>query len=171
MSCQVSCHHWPSNCACLLCLFQKPPPSLQLAAMNSEATGLPTNIANDPDAVITEEIVAAASPSRRQWLRGHLGKRVCSVTSEAVVKFLSSENHREGFAPAVPFISCFSACMVVTELVRYITTGTTKPAPRYQLNLLWGPRRGVHFEEDRKNDCYCVERAANIGRLRKSRGR
>ena len=119
-------------------------------------------------AVGPDEVIATAEPDRRPWLRKHLGKRICSITS-AVVALLSAETHREGFAPAVPFVSCFSACMMVTELVRFASTGKTLPEPRYQLNLLWGPRRGMSYDENRRADCVCVERRDNISRWRARR--
>jgi len=50
-----------------MCLFQKPPAD-NLADLNARATGLPTEVANNPDAVITEEIIAAAQEDRRPWL-------------------------------------------------------------------------------------------------------
>jgi hypothetical protein len=168
LSCQVSCHPWNSDIACLICLFQKPPTN-DLAELNARATGLPSTIANDPDAIITDEVIEKADPDRRPWLRKHLGKRVCSITSEAVVSFLSAEMHRQGFAPAVPFVSCFSACMMVTELVRFVTTGKTLPEPRYQMNMLWGPRRGQPYDEHRRVDCICVQRRNNISRVRAQR--
>ena len=167
-TCQVSCHLWQAETACLMCLFQKA--SVSLSELNTKATGLPENIANDPDAIITDEVIAAAAIEKRLWLEQHRGKRVCSITSEAVLKFLSAELQGEGFAPAVPFVSCFSACMIVTELIRYLMTGKNLPAPRFQLNLLWGPQRGVHFEENRRDDCFCVVRAGNIDRIRAGRG-
>ncbi len=169
LSCQVSCHPCSGTVACLLCVFQKPVVS-NLAAMYARATGLPVEIANNQDATVTDEIIAAATEDRRPWLRSHLGKRLCSITSEAVATFLSADPQREGFAPAVPFVSCFSSCMIVTELVRYVMTGKPATAPRFQLNLLWGPGRGQHYDEDRRDDCYCVERAKNIAKLRTSRG-
>jgi hypothetical protein len=168
LSCQVSCHPWNSEIACLLCLFQKSPVK-DLAELNARATGLPSEIANDPNAVVTDEVIAKAEPDRRPWLRKHRGKRICSITSEAVLTFLSAEAHRQGFAPAVPFVSCFSACMMVTELIRFITTGKTLPEPRYQVNLLWGPRRGLLYDESRHANCMCVERRDNISRWRAQR--
>ncbi len=167
--CQVEiCHPWQAETACLLCVFQKPTPSL--SELNAKATGLPKNIANDPDAIVTDEVIATAVAAMRPWLEQHRGKQICSITSEAVMKFLSADSRRAGFAPAVPFVSCFSACMIVTELFRHLTTGKNLPAPRFQLNLLWGPGRGVHFEENRREDCFCAERSANINRVRAARG-
>jgi len=165
LSCQVSCHPWHSSNACLLCLFQKQEAS-SLVDMNARATGLPPELANNPDAIVTEAVIASAQADRQAWLRGHLGKRICSITSEAVVEFLSAETHREGFAPAAPFVSSFSACMIVAELVRYLTTGATLPEPRFQFNFLWGPRRGLHYAERRHDDCFCAERRENISKLR-----
>jgi hypothetical protein len=170
LSCQVSCHPWDSEIACLICLFQKAPAN-NLAELNTRATGLPSEIANDPNAIVTDEVIAEAEPDRRPWLRKHRGKRICSITSEAVLTFLSAETHSQGFAPGVPFVSCFSACMMVTELFRSVTTGKTLPEPRYQLNLLWGPRRGLPYDEGRRADCICVERRDNISRLRTRRRR
>jgi molybdopterin/thiamine biosynthesis adenylyltransferase len=121
-SCQVSCHPWSGPAACLLCVFQKPRVT-SLAELNARATGLPNEIANDPEAVVTERIIVEADEQKRPWLRNHLGKRICSITSEAVLKLLSDEKQKEGFAPATPFVACFSSCMIVTELLRYLWTG------------------------------------------------
>jgi hypothetical protein len=169
LSCQVSCHPWKGSAACLLCVFQNQP-TADLAELNSKATGLPSHIANDPDAIVTEQIIAKAEEEKKSWLRCHLGKRICSITSEAIVKLLSDEKQKEGFAPAVPFVACFSSCMIVTELVRFLRTGDTKPQPRFQLNLLWGPQRGIFYDEDRRETCFCVERTGNIARVREQRG-
>ena len=87
LSCQVSCHPWPSDIACLLCVFQKPPMA-SLDELTARATGLPAGLTNDPDALVTEDVIAAGPAERRSWLRSHLGKRICSITSEAVTKFL-----------------------------------------------------------------------------------
>ncbi|TWB89410.1 molybdopterin/thiamine biosynthesis adenylyltransferase [Bradyrhizobium macuxiense] len=168
LTCQVSCHPLQAETACLLCVFHKP--VRNLSELNARATGLPVRVANDPDAIVTDEMIAAAAVEKRPWLQERRGKRICSITSEAVLNFLSAESQKEGVAPAVPFVSCLSACMTVTELFRYVTTGSTLPAPRFQLNLLWGPHRGVHFEEERRKDCFCVARAANIDHVRSSRG-
>lgn len=61
LTCQVSCHPWQTPC--LLCVFQKP--AVSLSELNAKATGLPENIANDPDVIVTDEVIAAADPEKR----------------------------------------------------------------------------------------------------------
>jgi hypothetical protein len=167
--CQVSCHSWGKDVACLLCLFRHERPQERAEAMASRATGLPESVCADPNAVVTEEFVRAAPEEKRAWLSQHLGKPVCSVTPEAVAQMLSREAQRSGFSPSVPFVACYSSCMIITELVRYVTTGKAFPEPRWQMNLLWGPQRGIDYSEQRRHDCICVTRGKNIELLRAAR--
>jgi len=168
-SCQVSCHPWGEGTACLLCLFRHVRPQERAEAVASRATGLSEAVCADPEAVITEEHVRAAPEEKRPWLSQRLGKKICSVTPDAVAQLLSTEAQRSGFAPSVPFVACYSSCMIVTELVRYVTTGKTLPEPRWQMNVLWGPQRGTDYPEQRRLDCMCVSRAKNIERVRSAR--
>jgi hypothetical protein len=166
-SCQVSCHPWGDDIACLICLFRHPVRRAEIIA--SRATGLSEEVVASPDTVITEEHVNAAPDDKKSWLMERVGRTVCSITPEAVANLLSSQKQRSGFAPSVPFVACFSSCMIVCELVRYATERRTLPAPRYQLNLLWGPQRGTDYPEARRRNCICVERAKNINLIRAAR--
>ncbi len=166
--CQVSCHPWPGDPACLICLFQHPATE-RVENIHTRATGLPAALIDDPDARLTEAHVASAAKDKRTWLAERVGRTICSVTSEAVTKLLSADTHRSGFEPSVPFVACMSACMVVTELVRFLATGETVPEPRFAFNLLWGPQRGEAYPEDRHRDCICVRRATNIDKVRSMR--
>jgi len=167
-SCQVSCHPWEHDTACLLCLFQHPT-GKRAEEIASEATGLPPSVCTDPDAIVKAEYINIAPEGKRAWLRKYVGKKVCSVTPEAVVQLISSQRQENNFSPSVPFVACFSACMVVTELIRYLSEGRVIPEPRYQLNLLWGPERGSEYPESRHHDCFCVERATVIERVKAER--
>jgi len=151
-----------------MCVFQQPPgPRAELLA--SRATGLNASVVANGEAIITQAHVDAAPEDKKPWLATQIGKKVCSVVSEAVVEMLSSEKQRSGFAPSVPFVACFSGCMAVTELVRYLVEGTTVPEPRYPLNLLWGPHHAVDYPQGRRPDCFCMERAAIIDKVRATR--
>jgi hypothetical protein len=167
--CQVSCHPWGKDIACLLCLFRHERPQERAEAVASKATGLPESLCEDPEAVITEEHVRAAPEEKQAWLSQQIGKKVCSITPAAVAQMLSIEAQRSDFAPSVPFVACYSSCMIVTELVRYVMTGETLLEPRWQMNLLWGPERGTDYPEQRRHDCICVSRASNIDRVRSAR--
>lgn len=166
-TCQVSCHPWRKDIACLICLFRQPIQSAESIA--SRATGLPEEVVANPNLMITNEHVSAAPEDKKAWLMKQVGKMVCSITPEAVAKFLSEKEQREGFAPSVPFVACLSASMIVCELVRYLCERRILPQPRYQLNLLWGPQRGTDLPESRSRNCVCYQRAANIESIRSTR--
>jgi hypothetical protein len=168
LSCQVSCHPWGPDTACLLCLFQQPPGE-NAEAVQSRATGLNQAALADLEAPLAQAEVDGADDAKKTWLAARVGQKKCSVVSEAVTEILSSDRNRAGFSPSVPFVACFSAAMIVTELVRYLTENKTVPEPRYQLNLLWGPHRGIDYPEVRRQQCLCVERAKIIEQVRSAR--
>jgi hypothetical protein len=164
---QVSCHPQDGDVACLICLF-RPPAGEAAAAAQSRVTGLtPETIARGPDYEISEAEVRAAAPDKQEFLAARIGRKICSIVTEA--QQLSTQQQRAGFAPSVPFVACLSACLEVTELVRFVTTGTTAVAPRYQMNMLMGPETAMMVPERRRTTCICVERANNIARVRAQR--
>lgn len=165
--CQVSCHPWGRDVACLMCLFRKPVDSAELIA--SRATGLDAARVRDALATISEADVANAPAEKREFLRQRVGKQICSVVSEAVAQAISTADLPQGFRPSVPFVACFSACMAVAELVRTIAGWPQLLEPRFQLDLLWGPARGQHLPQQRRRDCICATRAKNIATVKASR--
>lgn len=169
-SCQVSCHPWGPDIACLKCLFRHSHSlSVKWEEMMSRDTGLPEEIFANPDSVITEDHVRAAPQEKRAALSRIIGKKWCSVTPEEVARVLSGSSLRAGFSPSVPFVACFSSCMIVTEFIRQTIEGSTRQEPRFQLNLLWGPQHGTDYPQSRRSDCDCVTRAININRIRADR--
>jgi ThiF family len=165
-SCQVSCHPWGPDIACLLCLFRESPSTKRWDEAMSRDTGLPLEFFASADAVITEDHIRTAPPEKRAWLSHHIGRTWCSITPEEKAEMLSREELAHGFSPSVPFVACFSSCMIVSELVRYVLTGATRQEPRFQLNLLWGPQRGMDYPQARREVCDCVARSKNIERIR-----
>ena len=117
--------------------------------------------------VLTEEDIAAAAPEKQEWLRARLGKPICSVMEEATA--LSANTLPKTFRPSVPFVATFSACMMVTELVRHLACALPVLEPKFFFSLLWGLGRGDFYPEDRHADCVCVQRAKNIASVRARR--
>jgi hypothetical protein len=166
LECQVSAHPWPSPVACLRCIFRSPPGE-RAENVQKRMTGLAANALANQTRPLSNADLAEAIPERREWLAGYLGKPICSVLEAAAS--LSDVEQDEGFRPSVPFVATFSACMMVAELVRYLTTGSVAVEPRFFFSLLWGPQGGEHYQEDRRASCLCVQRAANIERVRAAR--
>ena len=166
--CQISRHPWPDDIACLICLFQRPT-GRPAEEIQSEATGLSTKRLHEPNAVVTEEDVEAAPPEKRDVLRSNIGHPVCSVVQEAMAQKISMEQQQQGFEPSVPFVACFSACMVMTEALAYLCGWDSKMEPRYQFDFLRGPAFGLELPQDRSKNCVCGRRK-NIDRLRAIRG-
>jgi molybdopterin/thiamine biosynthesis adenylyltransferase len=166
--CQVSRHPWPADIACLICLFQQPP-GRPAEDIQSEITGLSKARLQNPNAVVTEVDVKAAPPEKQDALRSFVGHPVCSVVQHAMAQKFSSERQAADFEPSVPFVACFSACMVMTEALAYLCDWETKLEPRFQFDFLLGPAFGLALPQSRRQACICG-RKRNIEKLRALRG-
>ena len=168
--CQASCHPWGADVACLKCLFRAPAgESAESVAIR--VTGLAGERVKHPTETISEDDVRNAPKEKQDWLKARVGVQICSVIQEAVAQDLSSERLREGFAPSVPFVACFSASMEVGELVKSVTGVATPLAPRFQFDFLRGPGFGDLFPQSRRATCVCVTRKRNIEAIRAKRVR
>lgn len=166
--CQVSVHPWGRDIACLRCLFQAE--SVETAEkVASRATGLTEARVQHADDLLTEGDVNLASQEKQSWLRERIGRMICSVVQEAVAQELSIKEQRAGFRPSVPFVATLSASMVVGEFVKYQIGLKSSLEPRYQLDILRGPERGLEIPQERRRDCLCVTRAHNIALVRARR--
>jgi hypothetical protein len=166
LECQVSAHPWPSAVACLRCVF-KMPAGESAEQVQQRLTGLAPEALGDLTQPLSEEHLATAAPERRQWLREQVGKSICSILETAGA--LSTDEVEAEFRPSVPFAATFSACMMVTEFVRYQMTGAVGVEPKFFFSLLWGPQFGAFYPEDRRQCCMCVKRALNIDIIRARR--
>jgi molybdopterin/thiamine biosynthesis adenylyltransferase len=166
--CQVSRHPWPDDIACLICLFQQPP-GRPAEDIQSEASGLSKTRLKQPDSVVTEADVESAPEENREALKSKLGHPVCSVVQQAVAKMISSEELDHDFEPSVPFVACFSACMVMAETIAYLCGWESKLEPRFQFDFLLGPASGLDLPQARRQNCVCGRRT-NIDKLRASHG-
>lgn len=163
--CQVSVHPWDKDIACLRCLFQVEPAEAA-EKVASRATGLTVARARHADDLLTEDDVTLASHDKQVWLRERIGRKICSIVQEAVAQELSIKEQRTGFRPSVPFVATLSASMVVGEFVKYQMGSMSSLAPRYQLDVLRGPERGLDVPQERRRSCLCVTRSHNIALIR-----
>lgn len=154
---RVSAHQWSSDRACLRCLYQHPPGEPAVVEQ-MRVTGLSRASLQNLDRPLTEEDVSAADPARQVDLLPQLGKRVCSIVSEEIARALSRSEQDESFSPSVPFAASFSACLVVTELVRYLVTGEVGVRPLWQVSMLIGPETAQMLSDKRHDGCQCGER-------------
>ncbi|TGQ16525.1 MULTISPECIES: ThiF family adenylyltransferase [unclassified Mesorhizobium] len=166
LECQVSAHPWSGEIACLRCIFElehgEPAENVQ-----RRLTGLSVAALRQASRALSRQDVADAEPEKRNWLIGQIGKPICSVF-EAARQFAGGDVAAD-FRPSVPFVATMSASMMVTELVRYLTTGNVGVEPRFFFSVLWGPQQGAHYPEDRHDDCQCSMRAHLIERVRAGR--
>jgi len=162
--CQISRHPWPDDIACLICLFQKPA-GRPAEEIQSEAAGLSKDRLQEPDSLVTEADVEAAPQEKRDALRSSIGHPICSVVQQAVAQQISLVRQEQGFEPSVPFVACFSGCMVMTEALAYLCGWDTKLEPRFQFDFLTGPSYGQYLPQARRTDCVCTRRR-NIDKVR-----
>jgi len=161
---RVSAHLWDGDRACLRCLYRHAPGE-SAEASQMRATGLSLDSLRDQDRELTQEDIAKADPAHREALKAQLGKRICSIVSAAI---LSSREQAEEFSPSVPFAASLSACLVLTEFIRFVLTGSVAVAPLFQMSLAVGPEAGQLLADRRHEDCLCKNRHL-IDRLREER--
>jgi molybdopterin/thiamine biosynthesis adenylyltransferase len=166
-TCQVSRHPWADNIACLICLFRRPDAG-PAEEFQREATGLPRERLESADSVLAKADVDQAPTEKQEFLRSRIGRPICSVVQEAMAQKISEERQGEGFQPSVPFVACFSACMVIAETVAHICGWPSILEPRFQFDFLTGPAYGQEVPQTRRTDCICARRR-NIDKVRKAR--
>ena len=121
-----------------------------------------------PDALVSTSDVENAPVEKRDFLRACLGRPICSVIQEGIAQKISEDQQQKGFEPSVPFTACFSACMVVAEMIGHIMKWPSVLAPRFQFDFLMGPAYGQELPQGRRTGCV-RSRQKNIERARVSR--
>jgi len=167
-TCQVSRHPWPDDIACLMCLFQRPV-GRPAEEVQREITGLSINRLRDPNSPVMEADVEAAPSEKRGVLRSLLGHPICSVVQQAMAQKISEEQQEGNFEPSVPFVACFSACLVIAETLAHLCGWKSKLEPRFQFDFLLGPAFGLELPQGRRKTCICC-RKKNIDKLRATHG-
>ncbi|MES2522552.1 MAG: ThiF family adenylyltransferase [Gemmatimonadota bacterium] len=167
--CQVSRHPGDPNVdtACLRCLFA-PEIGPRAEVISAAVTGLRVDRVHADD-MVREEDVQTAPAEHREALRAHVGRPICSVTSEAMARAISTIAPPEGFEPSAPFVATGSAAMVVGEWVKTVHGLGSPLDPRFQFDVLHGPGAGLEFAEFRRGDCECTQRRDVIAQYRAAR--
>ncbi|MGA2623827.1 MAG: ThiF family adenylyltransferase [Bacteroidota bacterium] len=168
LACEVTLHPWGENLSCLLCDFEEP--GVGAEEIQSKLTGLRKSRLGDQESLVSDEDISCAPTEKKDWLGSQLGRPICSVISNATTDRISQEKQNEGFRPSVPFVACLSACMVIGELLRYLSREPQVLESGFQFDVLSGPLGGRCKAHGRKHSCICVQRADNIALLRKKRG-
>jgi len=166
-TCQVSRHPWPDDVACLICLFREPG-GVAAEVLQMQATGLSIERVSRPDTLVAASDVESAPGDKQGFLRARLGRPICSVIQEGIALRISAEQQQRGFEPSVPFTACFSACMVVAEMIAHVMKWPSVLAPRFQFDFLMGPAYGQELPQERRTSCICARRK-NIERTRAAR--
>jgi molybdopterin/thiamine biosynthesis adenylyltransferase len=163
-ACQVSRHPWGEDIACLKCVFREAARSAEKDA--STATGLREDRVRQAFEVVDEQDILLAPAEKKDWLREHLGQKLCSVIQDGVAQQISKDKQNALFEPSVPFVACLSASMVIAELVKSAAGWKSSLEPRFQFDVLRGPDYGQPFPQSRRRDCICVERESNINKIK-----
>jgi molybdopterin/thiamine biosynthesis adenylyltransferase len=166
-TCQVSRHPWPDNVACVMCLFREPS-GVAAEVVQMHATGLSAERVSRPDALVAASDVESAPGDKQDFLWSRIGRPICSVIQEGIALRISAEQQQKGFEPSVPFTACFSACMVVAEMIAQIMKWPSVLEPRFQFDFLVGPAYGQELPQARRPGCICA-RQKNIERARAAR--
>lgn len=167
-ACQVVTHVWGRETACLKCLFTEPPaPDPILVA--SQETGISPERVRQADSIVTDQDVQQAPTEKREKLRAQIGRKMCSVVSEAVIAKMSADGHNTSFSPSVPFVATMSSAMVVATLIKYLNGESHALSPRFYFDILQGPQQGEHLREKPKSSCDCHARRPLIERWRAER--
>jgi molybdopterin/thiamine biosynthesis adenylyltransferase len=171
--CQVGRHPSDpaSDTACLRCTFPASPAGRPATAeqVAAEASGLSEARARDGQDVVREVDVNSAPEDKRGFLRGMIGRKICSVTSEAVLRAISTEDQPDGFEASTAFVACLSGAFVVAELVK-ASMGLPSPLePQWQMDVLVGPGGGMDIPSGRRKGCECVRFGGAITQLRAAR--
>ncbi len=145
------------HAACMRCSFRLP--AISERELQAKVTGLSqTSLESDLGRPLTEQDVAEANESMREWLQGQvaLGKTVCSTISEAQSRSLGIELD-EGFNPSVPFVATASAALVVTQTLKTLFYPDAEYTQRFQMESIFlGPEASLGVLQHADPNCECV---------------
>lgn len=153
--------------ACIKCWFEPPPVSEKV--LQSQLTGLGMESLTDISRPLTEEDIAKADETKREWLRmrKNEGKTLCSIISEAVLAARLGINVNDGFRPSAPFVATTAAAMVVAEAVKGLAFPGTQMVSQFQIaNLFLGPEESaIKLSRSPSPTCQCVLHRKTIERI------
>ena len=147
-----------ADMACLMCWFEAP--KIDERQLQSQWTGLSAESLIDTGRLLTEDDIARAAESKREWLRAQAraGKTVCSVITEAALARSLGVDVEEGFRPSVPFVATASAAMVVAEAVKALAFPEEPVVSMFQMaSVFLGPEESyVKVLRHPSPSCQCI---------------
>lgn len=160
---------WPTS-ACLMCWFEAP--HLDEKEVQSRLTGLRRESLDDATRQLSDQDIAIADESKREWLRDRQreGKPVCSVISEAQLAARLGIAANEGFRPSVPFVASASASLVIAAAVKALAFPHAPAPSMFQIGSIFlGPENSSSVARSPSIRCQCVVHRSRIEALRDRR--
>jgi hypothetical protein len=158
--------------ACLMCWFEAP--WIDEKALQSRWTGLNRNSLVDANRQLSDQDIAAADESKREWLRERQreGKTVCSIITEAQLEARLGVAANDGFRPSVPFVASASASLVMAAAVKAFAFPQAPAPSMFQIGSLFlGPEHSAMAKRSPSERCQCVSQRRLITAVRAARMR
>ena len=164
---QVFRHHFEEGTACLRCIHEAPNEGELYERAVARRSGLKEQrileAIRGENTKVTEKDVTDAAEAVKPLLRAKLGKDLCGVLAE-IERFDSSG--QPAIQPSVSFTSYLAGLLACAELIRWAAGLPPGLSGRYQLDPIATLEPGEPWEEEKRVDCYCVERAATVDAYR-----
>ena len=136
---------------CLLGAFTRPTGEVGWAERLSKETGLRIDrILNGATTPITEEDVESAEPEKRENLDHARGKLICGHVTQ---HNLQMEGFDPDFAPAVPFVTCWSGIVGAAETLKWLMGFRHSLSLHYQKNFQSVRSRTLQMSCDPTCEC------------------
>ncbi|MEQ1801887.1 MAG: ThiF family adenylyltransferase [Gammaproteobacteria bacterium] len=152
--------------ACLMCWFEAAKHDEK--TLQSRWTGLSSDSLRDSNRQLSDQDIAVADESKRQWLRERQreGKTVCSIITEAQLATRLGIAANKGFRPSVPFVASASAALVVAAAIKAQAFPEAPTPSMFQIGSLFlGPDHSASVERVPLRHCQCVTRRTSIHAL------
>lgn len=153
--------------ACLMCWFEAP--QIDEKELQRRWTGLDLSSLTDAHRPLSDQDIAAAEESKRDWLRDRQreGKTICSIITEAQLAARLGIAANEGFRPSVPFVASASASLVMAAAVKALVFPQATGPSMFQIGSLFlGPEHSAHARRSASERCQCVTQRHLISALR-----
>lgn len=144
-----------SDAVCLLQALQVPEGEIDWAERLAQQIGVSAErIRNEPTSEITQADIDAAGSSYKTKLRS--GTQICGRITE---QNLTMEGYDPDFAPAVPFVTCFSGVLGAAETMKYLMG--ISGSFHYQRNFM--SNRGRALQMKCNSSCECQREREILG--------
>jgi len=149
---------------CMQCFLPKPSAGPSPYERLSALTGLSIEKLRNGDDILRGEDLVDVADELRARIESHVGKKICGLAEAVGLTDLDAG----GFRPSAAFVSLAAGCLVVGRLIA--TELGLEPAENFvQYDALFGPVAATIERRRATSQCYCVERASTVTRVRAAR--